>query len=235
MIRRICSIASLLLVITAVATPVWAEQSSTETEGAEAAAESHGPVGLPWDAVNWVNFDYQSEETEEAMAEHGVHHPGPPVIAVVFNTAVLALILFFLARKPLTTYLQARSDSVREGLSEAKKLLEEANEQLADYSARLERMDEEMSKLREEFIAAGEAERDRLVAEAGAGADRMKRDAKKRLDQEFAHLREELRVETVEKAVDAATKALKESVGESDQRRLADEYLERVEQEGAGR
>jgi F-type H+-transporting ATPase subunit b len=167
------------------------------------------------------------------MAQHGVHAPGPPLIANLFNTAVLVLILYFLGRKPLASFLQARSDSVREGLSEAKKLLEEANETLADYSARLERMDEEMVKLREEFIANGEAERDRLVAEAGASSDRMRRDAKTRLEQEFAQLREELRVETVEKAVAAATAALKASVEEADQRRLADEYLARVGQERA--
>jgi F0F1-type ATP synthase membrane subunit b/b' len=157
------------------------------------------------------------------------------VIAVMLNFAVLLLILYFAARKPLAAYLKARSDTVKDGLTEAKKLLEEANERLAEYSARLERLDEEMTKLREEFVAAGEAERDRMVAEAGAKAERIRRDAELRLQQEFSQLREELRVETIEKAVAAATSALEAQVTERDRTRLVDEYLAHIEHEGQGR
>ena len=190
-----------------------------------------GP-GLSPDAINISNFDYQSDEAEEHYARYGVHHPGPPVVGVVINFLLLLVLLYFLARKPLAAYLQARSDGVREGLIEAKKQLEEANERLADYSARLERMDEEMTRLREEFIAAGEAERDRIVADAGAKAERMRREAEVRLQQEFAQLREDLRLEIIETSLSAATGALKEQVKETDQRRLAEEYLKQLEQEG---
>ena len=156
------------------------------------------------------------------------------MIAVFFNFIMLVLLVYLAARKPVGAMLKARSDGVREALAEAAKMLEEANERLADYSARLERMDEEMSRLREEFIASGQRERDRLIADAGAKAERMRREAETRLEQEFSQLREELRVEMVEKAVEAATGLLKSEVKETDQRRLAEEYLRQVEQGGLG-
>lgn len=199
--------------------------------GAEGGHAEH-PIGLDSSAINWADFNYLST-AEEYEAEHHIA-PGPPVLAQLINFLILAIIIYYLGRKPLTAYLQSRSDKVRQGLVEAQKLLEEANEKLADYSARLERMDDEMTRLREEFIAAGVAERDRLVADAGAKAERMKRDAEVRLQQEFAQLREELRVELVEKALATAREALEKKVTDADHRRLADDYVGRIEQEGLG-
>ena len=226
--RQFLVLAVAVLALGALAAPAFAEQDGVGGEG-------HGshPIGLPPTAINWADFNYLASE-QEYVAEHHVA-PGPPVLALVVNFALLLALLYLIARKPLSAFLQSRSDKVRDGLVEAQRLLEEANERLADYSARLERMDEEMSRLREEFIAAGVAERDRLVAEAGAKGERMRRDADVRLRQEFAHLREELRVETIEKAVAAATEALARQIGDADQRRLADEYAGRLEQEGVAR
>lgn len=218
-------------------------------EEAEWGEPAHGPagqapqahheeahqVGLPFESVNWFDFAFQDEAAEDYYHQFGVEHPGPPVVAVLLNFVVLLLVLYYAARKPLGVYLKARSNKVKDGLTEAKKLLEEANERLAEYSARLDRLDEEMTKLRDEFVAAGEAERDRMVADAGAKAERIRRDAELRLQQEFAQLREELRVETIEKAVAAATTALATQVTERDRTRLVDEYLAHLAQEGQGR
>lgn len=241
MIRRITSItATVVCVIAMCAAPALAEYEENETSETPGAGEGeHGgavqQVAFPLEAINWADFSYQSDDAEEHYGQYGVHEAGPPLLATIFNFLCLFVIIYLLARKPLTAYLQSRSDNVREGLAEAKKLLEEANDRLADYSTRLERMDEEMTRLREEFIAAGENERDRLVADAGGKAERMRRDAEVRLQQEFSQLKEELRVETIEKAVTAAKDALKEQVKDPDHRRLADEYLEHVEGEGLGR
>lgn len=202
-------------------------------------AEEHGDddghrYSLPTEAMNWVDFNYSSEEREQYYSQHGVHAPGPPIVAIIFNFALLLLVLYFIARKPLSAFLKQRSENVREQLAEATRMLEEANEQLTKYNSRLERMDEEMTKLREEFIAQGEAEKDRLIEEAGAKAQRMRVDAETRLKQEFAQLREDLRVETIGKAVAAATETLRKEVKDADQRRLADEYLTKIDREGMG-
>jgi F-type H+-transporting ATPase subunit b len=214
----------------------WSEPAPgpTAVEPQAGHEEAH-QIGLPFDSINWFDFAFQDEASEEYYRQFGVEHPGPPVVAVLLNFVVLMLILYYAARKPLGAYLKARSDKVKDGLTEAKKLLEEANERLAEYSARLEKLDDEMTKLREEFVAAGEAERDRMVADAGAKAERMRRDAEVRLQQEFSQLREELRIETIEKAVAAATKALSSQVTERDRTRLVDEYLAHIEHEGQGR
>jgi F-type H+-transporting ATPase subunit b len=193
---------------------------------------SHGDPAqaLPADALNWADFAY-ARDAEGYEARYGVR-PGPPYVASLVNLALLVALVYFLARKPVTGFLKSRSEKVREDLLQAQKLLEDANERLADYSARLERMDEEMTRLREEFIAAGVAERDRLVADAGAKAERMRRDAEVRLQQELAHVREELKVEAVEKAVARAAEVLAQQVTDDDQQRLAETFATRLEREG---
>ena len=196
MIRRIFSTAALVVFMMALSASSYAETLDHGDSGEPTSTESEsgspdGPGSLPFEAVNWLDFQYQGDEAVQAASAHGVHQPGPPMVAVIVNFLILLALLYFIGRKPLTEYLKARSDSVREGLAQAKELLEEANERLADYSSRLERMDDEMTKLREEFIAAGEAERDRLVADATLKADRLRRDAETRLEQEFSQLRDE--------------------------------------------
>lgn len=244
----IIGVAALAAVVAGLEAPAFAQMEEGQ-EGGWDEQPLHGPsdqapgaeheeahqVGLPFESINWFDFAFQDEASEEYYHQFGVEHPGPPVLAVLLNFVVLMLVLYFAARKPLGAYLQARSDKVKEGLTEAKKLLEEANERLGEYSARLERLDEEMTKLRAEFVAAGEAERDRMVADAGAKAERIRRDAELRLQQEFSQLREELRVETIEKAVAAATTALATQVTERDRTRLVDEYLAHIEHEGQER
>jgi F-type H+-transporting ATPase subunit b len=186
--------------------------------------------GLPADAINWADFTYAGEPAAEGVPLEA----GPPVLAYVINFILLLVIIYLIARKPLAAFLQDRSATVKAQLEEAQKMLEQANERLADYSAKLERMDEEMTRLRAEFIAAGEAERDRLIAESGAKAERMREDARLRIQQEIAQLREEVRIEMIERAVAAATEALVTQVKEPDQRKLADDYVERLEREGLG-
>jgi F0F1-type ATP synthase membrane subunit b/b' len=62
----------------------------------------------------------------------------------------------------------------------------------------------------------------------------MREDARLRIQQEIAQLREEVRIEMIERAVAAATEALVTQVKEPDQRKLADDYVERLEREGLG-
>jgi len=200
-------------------------------------AEGHGGhlaagEGLPADAINWADFSYASEPP--VVVPGGEVKLGPPIAANVINFILLLVIIYLLARKPITAFLQGRSDTVRDQLKEARRMLDEASSQLGEYSTKLERMDDEMSRLRDEFIAAGESEKERLITEARTKAERMRQDADIRLRQELAQLREELRVEMIEQAITASTALLRAQVKEADQRKLAEDYVERLEREGLG-
>lgn len=166
-------------------------------------------------------------EHEEAE-HHEAHFDAVAFAATLVNFLIWLAIVVWLGRKPITEYLKNRRLAVEEGLEEAKRLSEEAEEKHAEYSARLERLDEELEKLKGEMLQAGEVESDRIIEEAEARAARMRKDAKFLVEQQMKQLRVDLTREAIEAAVSAAEEVLTKQVAGADQQRLADGYLESI-------
>ncbi|MCB9596364.1 MAG: ATP synthase F0 subunit B [Sandaracinaceae bacterium] len=179
--------------------------------------------GEDWDAAEAEWESHHGEAHEEA------HFSWQELFAQVINFILWLAIIIYLAKKPLSDFLAGRRMSVEEGLVEAKNLKEAAEAKHADYSERLERLDEELEKLRTEMVQAGEAERDRIIADAESRATRMRADAKFVIEQQMKQLRADLTREAIEAAMSAAERVLTEQVKEADQTRLAQEYLEGLE------
>ncbi|MFW6049593.1 MAG: hypothetical protein ACODAU_00385 [Myxococcota bacterium] len=149
---------------------------------------------------------------------------------VVNFLAVLLIVVAFAGPK-VRSYLVERRREIAQGLDEAQRLKAEAEAKYEEYATRLDKLDQEMERIRQEMIKAGEAERDRIVAEAEAKAARMRRETGFVIEQQMKQLREDLTREAVQAAVDAAEKVLKEKITADDQQRLAEQYLEIVGQE----
>lgn len=220
----------------------WEEQGWDDPfaeDGSGEGAEGAEPTGAALGAAGETEAAEGEAEHEGAHApgaahgEHGEEHHAASItdtnfIASIVNFILWAVIVVVLFRKPLTAMLVGRRREVEEGLEEAGRLKDEAEAKFADYSERLERLDEELEKLRKEMIQAGESERDRIIGEAEARAARMRRDAQFVIDQQLKQLKADLTREAVEAAINAAEKALVEQIGGADQQRLADDYLSNV-------
>jgi len=193
-----------------------------DPEGADAeltevgVVEEHG-VGVP-------------AHDEHDGGEHAGHGETSPlkVAATVANFLLWLGLVVWLGGKPVREFLENRRLAVEEGLEEAARLSEEARDKHAEYSARLDRLDEELEKLRQEMLQAGEAESARIVKEAEDRAARMRKDAKFVIDQRMKQLRVDLTREAVEAAVAAAEEVLRARVQAADQQRLADGYLTEI-------
>lgn len=165
-----------------------------------------------------------------AVAHEGEHHFNVmDFVATVVNFLIWLAIVILLLRKPLTSYLKSRRLAVVEGLEQSKRLREAAEKKHAEYTERLKHLDDELAKLRQEMIQAGEAERDRIIAEAEARAARMRRDAQFVIDQQMKQLKADLTREAIEAAILAAEGVLGEQTSGADQQRLADDYLGNLE------
>jgi F-type H+-transporting ATPase subunit b len=159
--------------------------------------------------INWFEFGRQT----------------PPFIAMVVNFGILAAGYYLLGRKPIAAALQNRRNSIAKEIEEAQKMRQEAEARAKIYQGKLERLEEEVRTAREALIRAGEAERDRIVAEAEAKAERMKKDAEFLVAQELKQIRLDLWRDTLDAAVVAAEELLKQRVTQADQERLAEDYL----------
>lgn len=97
-------------------------------------------------------------------------------------------------------------------------------------ATRLEKLDQEILQIRADMIKAGEAERDRIVAQAEEKAARLRKDTSFLIEQQMKQLRKELTERAATAAVMAAQDILRERTTEADQERLAEAYLAKIDE-----
>jgi len=148
----------------------------------------------------------------------------------VFNFLVLVGLLTWIIRKKGNPALAARRAEVEKELAEAKRLRAEAEKRHMETATRLERLDEEMVQIRGDMIKAGEAERDRIVAQAEEKAARMRKDTSFLIEQQVKQLRKELTHQAASAAVIAAQELLQQRTTDADQDQLAEAYLNRLDE-----
>lgn len=146
------------------------------------------------------------------------------------NFLVLVALIAWVIRKKGNPALAARRAEVEKELAEAKRLRTEAEKRHMETAMRLEKLDQEMVEIRGEMIKAGEAERDRIVAQAEEKAARIRKDANFLIDQQIKQLRKDLTQQAANAAVVAAQELLQERTTETDQDQLAEAYLTRLDE-----
>jgi F-type H+-transporting ATPase subunit b len=173
---------------------------------------------------------------QEHGAAHGAEHGGWDVTSIVasfVNFFVLIGLFVFLFKDKLKSFLKERRAAIEVELNEAARLRAEAEAKHKEYSERMAKLDQELAQIKREMIAAGEKERDRIVADAEEKASRMRKEAEFIIEQQMKQLREDLKRETGDAAIEAAEQLLVKATTSFDQQRLAQEYLAAM-QKGSG-
>jgi F-type H+-transporting ATPase subunit b len=148
----------------------------------------------------------------------------------VINFLVLVGLIAWVIRKKGNPALAARRAEVEKELAEAQRLRAEAEERHMGTALRLEKLDQEMLQIRGDMIKAGEAERDRIVAQAEEKAARLRKDTSFLIEQQIKQLRKDLTQQAASAAVIAAQKLLQERITDTDQDQLAEAYLSRLDE-----
>jgi len=144
------------------------------------------------------------------------------------NFLVVVLVLFFVLRKPLPAMLANRRKAIKEELEHLEAQKEEAQAQLDEAAARLKTIEAEKEKILQDFVAQGETEKARILAEADAAAARIKEQTRMSIDYEVEKARSELQEEVAEASATKALDLLKSKITPADRDRLVDEYLNKV-------
>lgn len=201
------------LVASLVALPglAWAESASHGADTHQGAGDESGH-----DGHGELSFSGLFENTE--------------FLGTLVNFTVLILLLAWVIRTKGNPALADRRKQVQEELAEAQRLRVEAEKRHGETALRLEKLDQEMVQIRAEMIKAGEKERDQIVAQAEEKAARMRRDTSFLIEQQIKQLREDLTKEAAGAAVLAAQQILQEATSETDQDRLAQAYLDRLDE-----
>jgi F-type H+-transporting ATPase subunit b len=168
-------------------------------------------------------------------AGHGEHHGithGQIMSFVWFclNFTLLVFILMKFLRKPIAGALKGRTESIRAAFEDLEAKRADAERKYAEYEGKLSTMDEQAKRILKSFTDQGQAEKEKIIAQAHETAERIKAQAEFYVQQELAKAKTELQTEVADMAVKMAEDLIRKNLNEEDHHRLISEYLERVVQ-----
>ncbi|MEX2582077.1 MAG: F0F1 ATP synthase subunit B [Gemmatimonadota bacterium] len=151
---------------------------------------------------------------------------------MVWTVLIFLLVLGILYKAAFPHILgavEAREARIRELLEEAARDREAAQAALAEHTKQLEETRARMQELVVEGRTAGERVREEIIAEARSQADEILARGRRDVRQELDTAMQELRRETVELAIAAASKLVDRNLDAEDNRRLVRDYLADLE------
>ncbi len=164
-----------------------------------------------------------------ALVERITHDPWLSFAFKVVNFAILMAILIKVLSKPLGNFLKNRQAKVKETLEEAEKARAQAEKKMKEYEKRLAQIDTEIEEIRRVLREEGENEKAKIIREAERTAENIKAQARSTAEQEIRQAQRILREEMTDFTVKLAEEILKKSMSKSDQKRLVEEYVRKME------
>jgi F-type H+-transporting ATPase subunit b len=145
-----------------------------------------------------------------------------------FNFALMVGLLVYFVTKPVRKGLRDRRAEIEKTLADAQAAREAAEAKYREYSDKLAKATEEIAGITEAIRREGELERDKILAAAREMAVKIEREADNKAAGVVSKARAELREEAARLAVELAEELLKKQVSADDQKRLVDEYMQKV-------
>jgi len=145
-----------------------------------------------------------------------------------FNFALLVGLVAYFVTKPIRKGLKGRTEEIEKTLADAQAAKEAAEAKHLEYSEKLAKATEEIAGITDSIRREGELERDKIIAAAKELAINVEQEAENKAAGVVTKARTELREEAASLAVELAKDMLKKQVSADDQKRLVEEYMQKV-------
>jgi F-type H+-transporting ATPase subunit b len=150
------------------------------------------------------------------------------LIAPGLNFTLLVILLVYFTRKPVKEMVRNRRDAIKTMVDEAAAQKSEAEKKFREFSDRLNAFESEAKAALDRAREEGETLKARIIKDAQASAERIIRDAEASSAANLNETKDQIRRETIAKAVDLAEKMIRDRLSSDDQRRIVDEYVGKV-------
>ncbi|MGH0036091.1 MAG: F0F1 ATP synthase subunit B [Myxococcota bacterium] len=164
--------------------------------------------------------------------EHGTSHA--ELVWQAINLAILLGIIVYAARRPVKSFFAERRAQIENDLEESAEFLKQAETRYAEWQRKLVDLESELDQIRATARKRSHEERDHILAEARAAAERIKQDARAAIDQELRRAEGDLREEAADLAIELASRIVRDQIGDADRARLVDEFIAKVEAGAVG-
>jgi F-type H+-transporting ATPase subunit b len=148
----------------------------------------------------------------------------------ILNLVIFLWIIIKFGGESIQDFFKKRREDLINDLEEARRLREEAEARLEEYSTKLDALEDERKKLLDEYHEQGEREKKRIIEEAKEQVERMRRDAEITIAQETKKAIAELEQQAVDLAVEMAEELAKDSLDGAKLDKLVDNYVDELEE-----
>lgn len=152
------------------------------------------------------------------------------LVSQIVNFTILAVLLYFIAYKPILRMLDERSARIKKGLEDA----EQASRRAAEMEQEFERRIAEARREGQEVIAQasriGESQRQEILDKAREEARALVEKAREEIERDREQAMSELRKQIADLSLAISQKVIGETLDEQAQRRLIARFLEQTEE-----
>lgn len=169
--------------------------------------------------------------TEEEAAVHGAHHGAlnwTQLGAQSVTFLIFVGILIYFGRAPISAFFMKRHEEVKRALAEAQRAQKEAEEKSREYEEKMKNIDQEISALRESLDAAMQKERDKIILDAHAMAERVEKDVESAIALEYQRLQNSMRDELVKLTLNLAQELIGQKMNEQEQKLLTARFVKQL-------
>lgn len=138
--------------------------------------------------------------------------------------------LLYLLRKPLSLFWKERHESIARSLSDAKQLRQNAAQRLLEIEKRYQQIGQESDRLVQSIRLEAEEEKKQIIQEAEEYAVKLKRDAERTLEQEVKKMKNQIRIQMVQVALDWVDRLIRDKIVARDHQKLKDDFLKKFEE-----
>jgi len=137
-----------------------------------------------------------------------------------FNVILVAAVLAWALRKPLSNFFASRTQSIREQLAEAQKARMEAEAKLAEIESRMSRLDDEIREIKTTAEAEAREEYQRLLTAAERDAEKIVERSKEEIEGITRAAHQELKIHVAELSVKLAEEKIRGEITDEDRGRI---------------
>ncbi len=168
------------------------------------------------------------------FAAEGGGDEGNPIWTMIwriFNFLILMALLWKLLADKMKGFFGDRRVEIARMIEDADKAKADAEKQYAEYQQKLGNVDKDIQEIKDAIMGELEGEKQRIIEEGKAAAERIVAQAKWSAEQEVLKAKNALRNQVIDMAGDMAAGLVTNSMTTDDQKRLLEEYLEKVGKE----
>lgn len=154
---------------------------------------------------------------------------GAPLLWQIINFLLLLALLSLFLYRPLNHLLEERQKEIEGSLKESREEREEATALKESYLEKMRGLEKKSQVFIQDMKEEGQRERERILAKAEIEAEALKERSAARLEEMKAQVREEIKEEMGDLAIEITSYLLQKSMDKDSQRSLVEELIESLE------